>query len=271
MYIDMGEYDRALAHLESALEIEQRQGNTIDPLSLAITLSGFGCVYSGQGRKREALTYFERAVQLIPERHPQRINALKRLGSALSQMGETAAAHDTLRQAIALNEQQKENANELELAEIFHSIGLLHCRSGEFDNAVEAYERALAIRRRLLPAVHPATAKLYNELGGVCLEKGDYEQALTYFQQTRVIESETLSEGHIELARTYHNIGVTLFKMGKIAEALIEEEKALSIMLGKQLGASHPLLNTIQQTLSKMRAITILADQLPSIIQQEHQ
>jgi tetratricopeptide (TPR) repeat protein len=269
IYTDTANYGQGLAHLESALTIEQHQAN-VDPLSLAATFNGIGCVLSGQGRKDEALSYFERVLQLIPENHPQRIGALQRLGSILGQMGKIAAAHDTLRQAITLHEQQKDNSNELELARIYHSIGTIQCQSGELDNAVEIYNKALAIRKRLLPPAHSDIARLYNELGAIHLDKRDYVHALDYFQQARVIELETLHEGHLESARTQHKIGYTLFEMGRIAEAQIEEEKALAILLEKkQLYANHPLFNSIHRTLSVIRITIAAAHQAPAIIQHE--
>jgi tetratricopeptide (TPR) repeat protein len=270
VYIDTADYGKALAHLESALTIEEHQ-NSIDPLSLVATLNGLGCVYSGQGRISDAQSYLERAVALIPENHPAHVGTLQRLASVLGQMGKIAAAHDTLRQAIAIHEQQKDKSNELELALIFHSMGSLYCQSGEQDQALEAYKKALTIRQRLLPPVHPDTARLYNEIGGVYLENKDYVQALNYFQQARAMELETLPEGHLESARTQHKIGYTLFEMGKIAEAEVEETKALSIMLGKQqLYANHPLLNSIRKTLNVIHTTISTTNQTPSNVQQKH-
>ena len=249
-YADMGDYGQALAHLESALAIEQHQPNA-DSFSLAATLNGIGCVLSGQGRKEEALSYFERVLQLIPENHTLRISALQRLGVVLGQIGKIDAAYDALRQAIRLYEEQKDNSNELELASIYHAVGTIQCQCSELDNAVEIYNKALAIRQRLLPAAHPDIARLYNELGAIYLDKRDYAHALNYFKQARVIELETLPQGHLQSARTQHKIGYTLFEMGRFAEAQIEEEKALAILLEKkQLYVNHPLFNSVQRTLS---------------------
>ena len=135
---------------------------------------------------------------------------------------------------------------------------------------MKSIAKLLAIRQRLLPPFHSDIARLYNELGAIHLDRRDYVIALNYFQQARAIELETLPEGHLESARTQHKLGYTLFEMGRIAEAQIEEEKALAILLEKkQLYANHPLLNSVQRTLNIIRITIASAHQAPAVVQKE--
>ncbi|CAF1203957.1 unnamed protein product [Rotaria sordida] len=139
-------------------------------------------------------------------------------------MGIYQLAKRAYHEAIAANPN-----NEITLAENLHSLGLVQSDEGKHEEAMISYNRALEIRKRLFPPVHPAIGKLYNEMGGTYLSIGRLEEALEHFQKTKAIEEESLPENHIERARTLNNIGVTLFKLDRPEEALPFVDKAVAI------------------------------------------
>ena len=58
---------------------------------------------------------------------------------------------------------------------------------GDYQQALEYYRKALAIRERVLGTDHPSTATTYNNIAGVYSDLGDYQQALEYQKKTQII------------------------------------------------------------------------------------
>ncbi|CAF2109024.1 unnamed protein product [Rotaria magnacalcarata] len=225
-YIEIGNYEAALNHLESALTIEKQagHGSQNNPISLANILEGFSLIYLRQSKLTQALGYCNQTLKILPKGHPNRAFAYRQLGAIYRQMGIYQLARKAYQEAIIVNPN-----NEITLAENLHSLGLVQSDEGKHDEAIISYNRALEIRKRLLPPMHPAIGKLYNEIGGTFLSTGRLEEALEHFQKTKVIEDESLPEYHIERARTLNNIGVTLFKLDRPEEALPFVDKAVAI------------------------------------------
>ena len=57
----------------------------------------------------------------------------------------------------------------------------MYSRKGEYDIALEWYEKALAIREKVLGKDHPDTATTYNNIAGVYSRKGEYDIALEWY------------------------------------------------------------------------------------------
>lgn len=52
-------------------------------------------------------------------------------------------------------------------ANFLMKIGYAHNRQGEYNKALEYYEKALKIREKILEKEHPSTATIYNNMAGV--------------------------------------------------------------------------------------------------------
>ena len=59
-----------------------------------------------------------------------------------------------------------------------------------------SYERALAIREKVLGAEHPDTASSLNNLAGLYYAQGEYAQALPLFQRALAIYEQVLGKDH---------------------------------------------------------------------------
>ncbi|CAF1167451.1 unnamed protein product, partial [Didymodactylos carnosus] len=64
-------------------------------------------------------------------------------------------------------------SNHPSLATTYNNIGLVHDEKGEYDKALENYERTLEIELKSLPSNHPSLATTYNNIGLVHAVKGD--------------------------------------------------------------------------------------------------
>jgi Flp pilus assembly protein TadD len=92
---------------------------------------------------------------------------------------------------------------------------------GEIDNAIEHYERALAIK--------PDYAQAQNNLGLVLMERGRMDDATAHFQKALEIKP--------DMAEAHCNLGIALAGRGRIDEAIEHYRQAL-ILATRQNNAS---------------------------------
>jgi len=113
-----------------------------------------------------------------------------------------------------------------------------HFYLGDFPQAMNYYQKALAIREKVLGSEHPDTAASYNNIGLLYHDQGDYPQALNYYQKALAIHKKVLGVEHPDTARSYNNIGALYHNQGNYPQALNYYQKALAIH-EKVLGLEH--------------------------------
>ena len=86
-----------------------------------------GAVYSGLGRNEEAITSFNKAIELKPDY----AEAHNNLGSCLQELGEYDRAVSSYKEAIRLNS---------DFEEAYYNLGLLLMGAGKYQDAMEQFE-----------------------------------------------------------------------------------------------------------------------------------
>ncbi|CAF1153474.1 unnamed protein product [Adineta ricciae] len=160
-------------------------------------------------------------------------SASGRVGQVLLRMGQLEKAEEVY---TALLEQ---TTDEISRAHIYHQLGFMQRGQGLHKKALSFNEKALEIRRRVLPEDHPSLAITYNNIGSVCLDMSQTEKALEYYDKAHQILEKTLHPNSPMLATSYNNIGTVYSEMGNYAKAYEMYEKSLKI---RQIAmpANHP-------------------------------
>ena len=127
----------------------------------------------------------------------------------------------------------------LEDAELLSLLGDYEYNFGEYDKALEYFEKELAMSLKTLGEMHLDVTISYNNIGFTWDSKGEYDKALEYFEKGLVIRLKALGEEHPDVANSYNNIGFTWDSKGNYDKALEYYEKSLTIRL-KFLGLEHP-------------------------------
>jgi tetratricopeptide (TPR) repeat protein len=65
----------------------------------------------------------------------------------------------------------------------YNSLGGAWSSKGEYDKAIEYYEKALQINVRAFGDQHPNLAVDYRSLGGAWSSKGEYDKAIEYYEK----------------------------------------------------------------------------------------
>ena len=96
--------------------------------------------------------------------------------------GDTDTAYKYLKDAYLIMANANKGEECLPCAIILNSMGLLYKQQEKYDRAVDAYERCLSVREKLLGNHHPDTIATRHNLGELYTVWGKPEQAKIYIE-----------------------------------------------------------------------------------------
>ena len=231
----MANYDRAMQYHRAALNYART-----DSLK-AITQNNIGFVYSEQGNYTQALSYYEKALQIqlqiYGEQHPSVATSYNNIGCVYSDQGDYNKALSYYEKALQIR-LQVYGEQHPDVAVSYNNIGLVYSEQGDYDQALSYYEKALSIWSQINSEQHP-DAVGYHNIGLVYSEQGNYVQALAYYEKALQIRLQFFGENHPDVAASYNNIGHVYSEQEDYTQALACYEKALQIWL-QVYGEQHP-------------------------------
>jgi CHAT domain-containing protein/Tfp pilus assembly protein PilF len=196
------------------------------------SLNQLGILQLELSQHAEALESFRQALalteKLYGKEHPQVAACLHNIGSALGDQGKHADALKQLDRARAILEKtEKEGPG---LAAVLNSLAHVHHLLADYDRAVAACERGLAIRRKVFGPKHPEVAKNLDNLGDIHAERGDYARALECYREARAIFQEKRGEGHPDTAINLSALGQVFPALGDYDRALDYQQQAYRVL-----------------------------------------
>jgi tetratricopeptide (TPR) repeat protein len=124
-------------------------------------------------------------------------------------------------------------------AGLCNTMGLHLQMIGDYPGARPYYERALAIREKILGPEHPDTAQSLNNLASLLQAEGDLAGARPYFERALAVSEKGVGPEHPITAICLNNLASLLHDQGDLASARPYFERALMIR-EKFLGPEHP-------------------------------
>jgi tetratricopeptide (TPR) repeat protein len=120
------------------------------------------------------------------------------------------------------------------VATTFNNIGVAYDNKGEYEKALEYYQKGLDIQAKTLGDHHPNLANTYHNIGVTLDNKGDYDKAIEFYQIYLDIQIKTLGEQHPKLGPIYSSIGFVWRKKGRFDKALEMYKLKLEIEVNNQ-------------------------------------
>ncbi len=226
IYIEKGELDRALEHLEQCLNLRKEIGN---PHDVAVTLHNIAIIHTRKGNLDQALTYFEQSLA-----NWKKIGNPHDIAKVLNKIGFVYREKGELNEALTYLEQSLEYWNEIDhldgIAIALQSIGVIHADRGELDRALEYLEQSLTYWEKV-DNPH-GIASILNGIGNILAEKGDLNKALEKLEQSLEIRKKLNNPQ--DIAWTLNNLGITHREKGELDRALEYLEQ--SLVLCKEIG-----------------------------------
>jgi len=138
--------------------------------------------------------------------------------------------------AVVERARQRED---MRAARLCNELGYHLKMIGDYPAARPYYERAFAIREKVMGAEHPDTALSLNNLGLLLQSQGDFAGARRYLERALAIKEKALGPDHLDTARSLNNLGFLLYSQGNFTAARPYYDRALAIK-EKTLGQEHP-------------------------------
>jgi tetratricopeptide (TPR) repeat protein/predicted Ser/Thr protein kinase len=220
-------YDEAHRLARQAQAVIRRLGGK--PGLEAALLSTQGSILTFQGKYREALATYERALELQRqggESQPQAYVLASNVGIVHFFLGDLEKALAQYRQALALAEKEIGPSHPATAA-LRYNIGDALNSLGRTAEAREHLLRALADREKALGPRHVDVAESLLALGANAIAEDRLDQALTYLERAQAIYDE--ADGPALYVALCHNIlGSTLTRLGRFPEARTHFEASVA-------------------------------------------
>ncbi len=114
-------------------------------------------------------------------------------------------------------------------ASLSYTIGDTYMLLGEYDQALQFLEHALAIRRRLLDATDERVIDTIDRIGQVHWRQGDLTGSLQCCREILAIRERTVGRLHPQYSAALGNLGNTYADLGRLDEAEVHLREALAI------------------------------------------
>jgi CHAT domain-containing protein len=207
--------------------IQQAHHQQGDSQALAVTLLKKGQALQQADQLEESVWYFETALKVfrvVGDRHNERVTLshIEEVRWALKQY-ELEQNYRQQSQVITFLEQLTPEIKQVGTR--LHAIGLVYHHQGEYDQALDSLQQALAINQKIGDREGEGTT--LNNIGGVYCSLGQYQQALDYYQQALVINrgiNHRAKEGV-----SLNGIGGVYENLGQYQQALDYYQQALAI------------------------------------------
>ena len=123
-------------------------------------------------------------------------------------------------------------------------IGELCETYGEFEQAKDYQEKALAMRQVAYGNDHLQVADSLSKLGTVCSGLGQHDEAEDFHQQALVIRQTVHGNNHSDVAISLNNLGIVYRRLGKYDQTRDFHQRALDICQAVYGNINHPDIAT---------------------------
>ncbi len=218
-----GQYDLAFEQYKEALRI------SIDVLGdshpkIAGYHQNIGILLTGKGAYGLALEYLNQALTLTDDAdYLPKANVLQSIGIAYRKQKKNDMALQYLFMALdVINKSETQNFK-LE-ADYYNSIGMVFLESNDNKQALEYFEKSLAVYRDLFGEIHSGTAVIIHNMG-IAVNK--YSEKLRLLNKALAIRLKNYGSIHPEVADSYNELAITEYNKGYFKKAIDYYQKAI--------------------------------------------
>jgi serine/threonine-protein kinase len=229
IYGELGFYRTALPLVQEALEL-RRSDRSTTPHDLAESTGWLASVLYELGEYEEAERLAQEAADIrrrdassAPGLYSA---ALSDLAAIVGTRGDRERADSLYNEAIAID---RRTGNQRILASHLSNRASSLSASGRYNEALQAEEEALALRRALFGNEHTEVAISLNSLGNALVEAGEFEHAEQVLREAVAIREKLLGPEHPDLSFALNNLGSLLQRMGRLEDAEAIQRRSLEI------------------------------------------
>lgn len=224
-----GEYHKALEFCTKAVNIREKIPVVNHP-STAVVYDNISRIYTAVGEDENAVDYGKKAIDIYEKYHDSyNIQIAGICTSVADSLVELGEYDEALENYNRALAIREKEAANLSLANIYSKLGALYNEIREPEKAIEFHNKALKIKEKIVGLDSPMTAATYNSLALIYKEQGDFDKALDFNHKTLRIRERVLGSEHPLTARTHNHLGRIYLNKGDYNKALESYVKAYKI------------------------------------------
>ena len=202
---------REIAKSYQTLRAELSTLQTEDPAVAKLKKDATTALDQGQLHQVEALLKEARAKDLEAAKHLEatREERLRSAAASTAELGflkNTQLAYVEATRYFLVAAEMLPTTDELKRSEYLNLSGVSAVSGGFYTNAKSAFEEALAMRKKALPAGHPLIAVSLNNLAGFYQTQGRYAEAEPLLKEALAMLEKALPAGHPDTAKVRQNL-----------------------------------------------------------------
>lgn len=223
-------FDEAVRRYEESLKLRREilGGDSID---VAATIYNMGQAYHQLGQLDDSLAHYMEFLRI----------AKSTMGPAASDValvykGVAEIYHERTDRKMALfyftralEVQQAEEVNTVEVATTLNKLGNLCYEMKDFAAAMKYYNRGLEVEQIVLPPNHPHTIITLTNIAHIHKQLGEYQRALAAYLSVLKMQVKTTGEEGLQVAETLSSIGLMQYHMRDYESSFESYQGALRI------------------------------------------
>ena len=249
LYRNEQRYVKAESLYKRALRIRERKLKPEDPL-VAQSLNNLGELYRRQGRTAAAGDLFKRALAIresaLGVGHIDVAITLNNLAGLYRDLDRQSDAEALYLRAKSICEKA---GNFPGLVRSLHGLGILRHKKGQYKEAAELYEQALAMRENTLGPNHPDVGSNANDYARLLQDMNRIDEAEPLMRRVAQLFEKAYGPDHPNLATSLNNLAEILQDTNRLDEAGPLMRRALAIF-ERSLGRDHPNTVTVRENLA---------------------
>lgn len=217
---DQGNFEEAEKLFLRALQIRE---STLGPEheDTADTLASLAALYGRLGRYGPAVDYYLRALEiwenLYGPDHPETIPTMNNLAVLLTDWGQSSEAEKFFNRILRI-EERIHGPGYPSTAVTLGNLALAYQNQNRYEEAFEAYEKAIAIYRSLETLPSSMASTLHN-LATLYRVQNRYEEAEPLFLEALQLNESAHGSDHSEVLVIRHHLAILYHLQGRMSEA----------------------------------------------------
>jgi CHAT domain-containing protein/Flp pilus assembly protein TadD len=210
-----------------------------------------GKIFTNKGKYQEAIPLFDSAINIIELYYgnlaPQLIKVINFKGVTFYFSGDQEKAMVSYKKAlnVALNN----NMRNIDLADIYQNIGIVHSYEGNFDSALVYLNESKNLHEELYSETDPAMSGFYINYGRIISMIGDMNAAYGYYLKAEKIMNMHAMDNDVRWGHLQVNIGSYLQLRNDYEKALVYFSNARQIYKSNY-PSNHPMNFTVANNLA---------------------
>ena len=181
------------------------------------------------GKFAQAEKYVLRLLKELPDNHPHISYCYRALGTFADDQGDSQSSLEWHLKAVESMNKIPDHSDDTLMAESCNSIGCIYDAQGHYDRALEFYEKAMHIWKRIYGNDHLNLAASFNNLACVYAELHQYSQAVDFNHRALKIRERSLPANHADLGASHNNLGELYRRLGQYSLCMEHLKQALKI------------------------------------------